>query len=164
MAVAEQLHFDVARRFDEFFQKQAGVVEVGARQVRDAGTVEFVLDAASQQFYFLEVNTRLQVEHGVTEQVTGIDLVRAMVQLAQRACGDGFPMPLPTPRGAAIEVRLYAEDPARNFQPSAGLLTDVHFAPEARTETWVASGSQVSAHYDPLLAKLIDVTPGIHGL
>ncbi|ABM59504.1 urea carboxylase [Verminephrobacter eiseniae] len=122
---------------------------------RSAGTVEFVLDAASQQFYFLEVNTRLQVEHGVTEQVTGIDLVRAMVQLAQRACGDGFPMPLPTPRGAAIEVRLYAEDPARNFQPSAGLLTDVHFAPEARTETWVASGSQVSAHYDPLLAKLI---------
>src|SRR6218665_198531 len=122
---------------------------------RSAGSVEFVRDGGSQQFYFLEVNTRLQVEHGVTEQVTGIDLVRAMVQLAQRACGDGFPMPLPTPRGAAIEVRLYAEAPARNFQPSAGLLTDVHFAPEARTETWVASGSQVSAHYDPLLAKLI---------
>jgi urea carboxylase len=119
---------------------------------RSAGTVEFVLDDDSQAFYFLEVNTRLQVEHGVTEQVTGIDLVAWMVQLAR---GDRFALAAPEPRGASIQVRLYAEDPARNFQPSAGLLTEVRFAGDARIETWVATGSEVPSHYDPMIAKLI---------
>ena len=119
---------------------------------RSAGTVEFVLDDDSQAFYFLEVNTRLQVEHGVTEQVTGIDLVAWMVQLAR---GDRFALVAPEPRGASIQVRLYAEDPARNFQPSAGLLTEVRFAADARVETWVATGSEVPSHYDPMIAKLI---------
>ncbi|MGH8789189.1 MAG: urea carboxylase [Cupriavidus necator] len=119
---------------------------------RSAGTVEFVLDAATGAFYFLEVNTRLQVEHGVTEQVTGVDLVAWMVQLAR---GDAFALRAPQPRGASIQVRLYAEDPARNFQPSAGLLTEVAFPAGARVETWVSAGTEVPPHYDPMLAKLI---------
>jgi urea carboxylase len=131
---------------------EAAVRLARAVDYRSAGTVEFVLDDDSQAFYFLEVNTRLQVEHGVTEQVTGIDLVAWMVQLAR---GDRFALAVPEPRGASIQVRLYAEDPARNFQPSAGLLTEVRFAADARVETWVATGSEVPSHYDPMIAKLI---------
>ncbi|NML17164.1 urea carboxylase [Azohydromonas caseinilytica] len=123
---------------------------------RSAGTVEFVLDAQSGAFYFLEVNTRLQVEHGVTEQVTGTDLVAWMVQLAR---GERFELMAPEPQGASIQVRLYAEDPARNFQPCAGLLTEVVFPEDARVETWVETGSEVPPHYDPMIAKLI-VTGG----
>lgn len=119
---------------------------------RSAGTVEFVLDAKTQAFYFLEVNTRLQVEHGVTEQVTGVDLVGWMVRLAR---GEQFELAAAQPQGASIQVRLYAEDPARNFQPSAGRLTEVAFASDARIETWVATGSEVPSHYDPMIAKLI---------
>jgi urea carboxylase len=121
---------------------------------RSAGTVEFVYDAASGAFYFLEVNTRLQVEHGVTEQVCGVDLVAWMLQLA---AGDLPPLATlqPVPQGASIQVRLYAEDPAKNFQPSAGLLTDVVFAPRARVDSWVERGTEVPAWYDPMLAKLI---------
>jgi urea carboxylase len=119
---------------------------------RSAGTVEFVLDAQSGDFYFLEVNTRLQVEHGVTEQVTGTDLVAWMVQLAR---GERFELRAPQPKGASILVRLYAEDPARNFQPCAGLLTDVAFPEDARIETWVETGTEVPPHYDPMIAKLI---------
>ncbi|MFL5307420.1 MAG: urea carboxylase [Polyangia bacterium] len=124
-----------------------------AAQYRSAGTVEFVVDARSGAFYFLEVNTRIQVEHGVTEEVTGIDLVEWMVRLAA-----GEPMPrdrLVVPRGAAIQARLYAEDPARAFQPSAGLLTEVAFPTGVRVETGVDTGSEVSPFYDPLLAKII---------
>jgi urea carboxylase len=125
---------------------------------RSAGTVEFVYDAATGQFYFLEVNTRLQVEHGVTEQVTGVDLVAWMVQLA---AGDLPPLAslAPTPQGAAIQVRLYAEDPAKNFQPSAGLLTEVVFPTDARVDGWVERGTEVPAWYDPMLAKLIVTAP-----
>ncbi len=119
---------------------------------RSAGTVEYVLDAASGAFYFLEVNTRLQVEHGVTEQVTGVDLVAWMVKLAR---GETFDMTAPTPGGASIQVRLYAEDPARNFQPSAGVLTEVAFPGDARVDGWVETGTDVPSHYDPMLAKLI---------
>jgi len=125
---------------------------------RSAGTVEFVYDAATGQFYFLEVNTRLQVEHGVTEQVTGVDLVAWMVQLA---AGDlpALESLKPTPQGASIQVRLYAEDPAKNFQPSAGLLTEVVFPTDAphhaRVDGWVERGTEVPAWYDPMLAKLI---------
>ena len=122
-------------------------------QYRSAGTVEFVMDVATGQFYFLEVNTRLQVEHGVTEQIYGIDLVEWMVRLA----GNDWQLPhsAPTPHGHAIQVRLYAENPAKNFQPSAGLLTHVVFDPDIRNETWVESGSTVSTFYDPMIAKMI---------
>jgi urea carboxylase len=119
---------------------------------RSAGTVEYVLDAASGAFYFLEVNTRLQVEHGVTEQVTGIDLAAWMLRLAR---GEVLALEVPAPQGASIQVRLYAEDPARRFQPCAGLLTEVHFPRDARIETWVDRGSEVPPHYDPMIAKLI---------
>ncbi|WP_439608543.1 5-oxoprolinase/urea amidolyase family protein [Hydrogenophaga sp.] len=121
---------------------------------RSAGTVEFVYDASTGEFYFLEVNTRLQVEHGVTEQVCGVDLVAWMLQLA---AGDLPPLHTlqPMPRGASIQVRLYAEDPAKNFQPSAGLLTEVVFPADARVDSWVERGTEVPAWYDPMLAKLI---------
>lgn len=119
---------------------------------RSAGTVEFVLDADTGAFYFLEVNTRLQVEHGVTEQVTGIDLVAWMVRVAR---GDRWTLDVPAPTGVSIQARLYAEDPARQFQPSAGLLNEVVFPDDARVETWVAAGTEVPANYDPMVAKLI---------
>ena len=121
---------------------------------RSAGTVEFVFDADSGAFYFLEVNTRLQVEHGVTEQCTGVDLVAWMVQLAA-----GELPPLETlevvPQGASIQVRLYAEDPNKNFQPSAGLLTVARFPDTLRVDSWVVDGTEVPPNYDPMLAKLI---------
>lgn len=120
---------------------------------RSAGTVEFVMDAETQEFYFLEVNTRLQVEHGVTEEVTGVDLVAWMVLLAS---GD-FQLPeiAPQPKGASIQVRVYAEDPARNFQPSSGLLTEVVFPSSVRVEAAVMRGSSVPPFYDPMVAKII---------
>ncbi|ENW79802.1 urea carboxylase [Acinetobacter sp. ANC 3929] len=122
-------------------------------QYRSAGTVEFVMDTDTQQFYFLEVNTRLQVEHGVTEQVYGVDLVEWMVTLAS---GDWHaPQQIAPPKGHSIQVRLYAEDPIKNFQPSAGLLTSVKFDAQSRVETWVETGSNVSSFYDPMIAKII---------
>jgi urea carboxylase len=114
---------------------------------RSAGTVEFVYDQDAGAFYFLEVNTRLQVEHGVTEEVTGLDLVEWMVR-------GGLPEK-PKAKGHSIQVRLYAEDPGKNFQPSAGLLTEVQFEPNSRVETWVERGTEVTSYYDPLLAKVI---------
>lgn len=120
---------------------------------RSAGTVEFVYDTLSGQFYFLEVNTRLQVEHGVTEEVTGVDLVEWMVK---EAAGEldlaGFKA---DPRGASMQVRLYAEDPGKDFQPAAGVLTEVVFPADARIETWVERGSEVPPFYDPMVAKII---------
>ncbi|NJK91414.1 MAG: urea carboxylase [Blastochloris sp.] len=121
---------------------------------RSAGTVEYVLDDESGLFYFLEVNTRLQVEHGVTEEVLGVDLVEWMLRLA---CGekDFLPEQAPEPKGHAIQVRVYAEDPHRKFQPSSGVLHGVSFPEGVRVETWVGRGTVVSPYYDPLLAKLI---------
>jgi urea carboxylase len=129
-----------------------------AARYRSAGTVEFLYDVVRDSFFFLEVNTRLQVEHGVTEQVTGVDLVEWMVR---GAAGDFSFMsaPRPAPAGASIQARLYAEDPSQDFRPSSGLLTSVEFPNDARVETWVAAGTQVSDHYDPLLAKLIVTAP-----
>lgn len=119
-----------------------------------AGTVEFIYDAAEAKFYFLEVNTRLQVEHPVTEEVTGLDLVEMMIL---QAAGDLAPLSTyqRDVEGHAIEVRLYAEDPARNFQPSSGLLTHVSFAPTARVDGWISTGTDVSPFYDPMLSKII---------
>lgn len=124
---------------------------------RSAGTVEFVMDAYSNEFYFLEVNTRLQVEHGVTEEVTGTDLVAWMVLLAS---GDfTLPAQAPVAQGASIQVRVYAEDPARNFQPSSGVLTQVEFSANARVEAAVQQGSNVPPFYDPMVAKIIVHAP-----
>ncbi len=123
-----------------------------AMSYRNAGTVEFVLDDDSGEFYFLEVNTRLQVEHGVTEEVSGVDLVEWMVRLAANELP---PLQTPILRGASMQVRLYAEDPAKNFQPSSGVLTQVEYSLSARVETWVENGTEVSPFYDPMLAKII---------
>ncbi|XAE54868.1 5-oxoprolinase/urea amidolyase family protein [Termitidicoccus mucosus] len=120
---------------------------------RNAGTVEFIYDAATGAFYFLEVNTRLQVEHGVTEEVCGVDLVEWMLKCAAGELDLSTYTPSAT--GASIQVRVYAEDPGKEFQPAAGTLTDVHFPENARVETWVERGTEVSAFYDPLLAKII---------
>lgn len=125
-----------------------------AVRYRSAGTVEFIYDAQRDEFYFLEVNARLQVEHPVTELVTGVDLVECMLQLAAGDPVDWNALARP-PRGAAIEVRLYAENPLRQFQPSPGVLTEVRFPTHARVDGWVETGTEVSAHYDPLLAKVI---------
>jgi urea carboxylase len=123
-----------------------------AVRYRSAGTVEFVYDAERLEFYFLEVNTRLQVEHCITEEVSGADLVEWMIRLA---ANDGFALQAPVRRGASIQARIYAEDPSRNFRPSAGLLTQVRFGAGARIETWIEDGTCVTPHYDPLLAKII---------
>ncbi|RMR26545.1 hypothetical protein ALP88_05222 [Pseudomonas savastanoi pv. glycinea] len=127
---------------------------------RSAGTLEFVFDSEDQRFYFLEVNTRLQVEHGVTEQVWGVDLVSWMVQLA---AGDLPPLEQLQaglkPSGHAIQARLYAEDPGRDFQPCPGLLTAVNFPPAdghaLRIDTWVEAGCEIPPYFDPMIAKLI---------
>ena len=131
-----------------------------AASYRSAGTVEFVYDSEAARFYFLEVNTRLQVEHGVTEQVWGVDLVRWMIELA---AGDLAPLSELAkglkPSGHAIQARLYAEDPGRDFQPSPGLLTAVDF-PKAdgkalRIDTWVEAGCEIPPYFDPMIAKVI---------
>jgi urea carboxylase len=126
-----------------------------AARYRSAGTVEFVLDADAGTFHFLEVNTRIQVEHGITEEVAGVDLIDWMVRLAA-----GELPPLDTLArhltGAAMEARLYAEDPRRQFQPCAGLLSNVVFPTDgARIETWIGRGTEVTPFYDPMLAKII---------
>jgi urea carboxylase len=118
----------------------------------NAGTVEFLYDVDGGEFYFLEVNTRLQVEHGVTEEVTGTDLVEWMLR---QAAGERVDLTRPVSKGHSIQVRLYAEDPGRNFRPSAGRLTEVEFPSDARIETWVDTGAVVPPYYDPMIAKLI---------
>ena len=131
---------------------------------RSAGTVEFVFDSEAQRFYFLEVNTRLQVEHGVTEQVWGVDLVRWMVELA---AGDLPPLSELSQGlkacGHAIQARLYAEDPGRDFQPSPGLLTAVNFpaadGKHLRIDTWVEAGCEIPPYFDPMIAKVISWAP-----
>lgn len=128
---------------------------------RSAGTVEFVYDSARKEASFLEVNARLQVEHPVTEAVTGVDLVAWMLRLAQggsqaQAVLADVPDSLPV-TGHAVEARVYAEDPARGFQPSAGTVTNAAYptAAEARVDAWVETGTDVSTNYDPLLGKII---------
>jgi acetyl-CoA carboxylase biotin carboxylase subunit len=121
----------------------------------NAGTVEFLVDA-HLNFYFLEVNTRLQVEHPVTEQVTGLDLVKLQIAIA---AGHRLPFAWETitPRGHAIEVRLYAEDPDNNFFPSPGKILSQHApsGPGIRLDEGVYEGWTVPMDYDPLLSKLI---------
>jgi acetyl/propionyl-CoA carboxylase alpha subunit len=136
----------------------AAVAVARAAGYRNAGTVEFLLDGTGDgaRYYFLEMNTRLQVEHPVTEQVTGVDLVRAQIAVAT---GEPLPWRQDTlsQRGHAIEARVYAEDPARNDLPQAGplLLYREPSMPGIRVDAGFIEGSEVSVHYDPLLAKLI---------
>jgi urea carboxylase len=138
----------------------AAITLAKAVNYRSAGTVEFIFDSADGRFYFLEVNTRLQVEHGVTEQVWGVDLVRWMVQLAAGEMPPLHSLEL-KPRGHAIQARLYAEDPGRDFQPSPGLLTRVDFpcADGLRIDTWVEAGCEIPPYFDPMIAKLITWAP-----
>jgi len=131
-----------------------------AKQVnyRSAGTVEFVFDADTGQFYFLEVNTRLQVEHGVTELVTGVDLVEWMIRLAAGET-QFLQAYRHSPQGAAIQVRIYAEDPNKSFQPSSGLVTAAWYPQNVRVDDWLEAGTHVSSFYDPLLAKIMTHAP-----
>ena len=126
---------------------------------RNAGTVEFIYDAQEEKFYFLEVNTRLQVEHGVTEEVWGVDLVAWMLRQAADELGDIVVLRNQlSAKGHAIQVRVYAEDPAQSFQPCAGLLSQVIWpATQAgvRIDHWIESGIDVPAYFDPMLAKVI---------
>jgi urea carboxylase len=144
-AVRERLH-ECARRLGQI------------ANYRSAGTCEFMYDADTGEFYFLEVNTRLQVEHCVTEEVSGLDLVEWMVRLA---AGEKLPLAeyRHTPNGHAIEARVYAEDASKNFQPSCGLLTEVSFPEGVRVDGWVERGSEVTPYYDPMIAKVIAHAP-----
>ena len=128
---------------------------------RSAGTVEFVYDSARREASFLEVNARLQVEHPVTEAVTGVDLVEWMLRLAQGGSEaetvladvtDSLPV-----SGHAVEARVYAEDPARGFQPSAGTVTNAVYpaSGDVRVDAWAETGTEVATNYDPLLGKII---------
>ena len=137
----------------------AAAIRLGqAARYRSAGTVEFLYDAEREEFFFLEMNTRLQVEHGVTEEVMGIDLVEWMIRGGAGDFGflDAEP---PRPSGHSVQVRLYAEDPALDYRPTSGTLTAVEFPTDARVETWVMAGTEVSIWYDPMLAKLIVHAP-----
>lgn len=128
---------------------------------RSAGTVEFIYDPVRREASFLEVNARLQVEHPVTEAVTGVDLVGWMLRLAggDTSMLDDYPTGDVPVSGHAVEARIYAEDPARDYRPSTGILTRVRFPDDARVDSWVADGTEVSAAYDPLLAKIVTAGP-----
>jgi len=136
----------------------AAVAVARAAGYRNAGTIEFLLEGRGDQasFYFLEMNTRLQVEHPITEQVVGVDLVAAQIRVAA-----GEPLPWIqselSQRGHAIELRIYAEDPARGYLPQAGLLALYREPrlPGIRIDSGFVEGDEVSVHYDPLIAKLI---------
>lgn len=140
-----------------------------AERYRSAGTVEFVYDPVREEASFLEVNTRLQVEHPVTEQVYGVDLVALMITLARDGAAGIEPALFahdPEPDGYAVEARVYAEDPAKGSLPSSGLVTRAafpgHGAPalaDVRVDGWVETGAEVSAWYDPMLAKVIASGP-----
>jgi len=149
---APDLPDDVRRRMHE-----AAVTLAAQAGYRSAGTVEFLYDPAAREFYFLEVNTRLQVEHGVTEEVLGIDLVEWMVKEAADELKNLRGM-LREPEGWSIQARVYAEDCLQDFRPSAGQLDRVVLPKGVRVETWVRDGVTVTTLYDPMLAKII-----VHG-
>ena len=140
---------------DEVRDRMLSSAESLAQSVsyRSAGTVEFLYDEQSQEFYFLEVNTRLQVEHGITEECCGVDLVEWMVR---EAAGETVPWnELHKPQGHAIEVRLYAEDCGNGFLPATGKVDEIVWPDHVRIETWIRKGVEVTSFFDPMLAKLI---------
>lgn len=134
--------------------KAAAVRLASSVKYRNVGTVEFIYDIDTEEFFFLEVNTRLQVEHPVTESVTGLDLVECMLNIADGKAAQLFET-IPEVSGASIEVRLYAESPLQNFRPCAGRITKLEFPSSLRVDTWVKVGTEVTTSYDPLVAKLI---------
>lgn len=140
-------------------RSKMGIAAVAAAKAvgyANAGTVEFIFDPSTFSFYFLEMNTRLQVEHPVTESIVGLDLVQWQIRIA---AGEPFPFTQSdiTQRGHAIECRIYAEKPADNFLPSTGTLLQViePHGPGIRLDSGITTGSEISHYYDPLLAKLI---------
>jgi len=137
--------------------EQSAIALCRSVSYESAGTVEFVFDAERNEPYFLEMNTRLQVEHPVTEEIFGVDLVEWMVR---QAAGDLVlpPQASLVPRGHAMEARVYAENPAREFQPSTGTITALEFPENIRLESWIERGGEVSPFYDPMLAKIV-----VHG-
>ena len=137
----------------------AAVKAVRATDYRNAGTIEFLLDERGQ-FYFMEMNTRVQVEHPVSEEITGTDIIKEQLRIAAHepmSCAERAPF---TPSGHAIEFRINAEDPAHGFRPCPGTITrfEPPAGPGVRVESYVRSGSRISPHYDSLVAKLI-----VHG-
>ena len=146
---------------DEATREEICAAAVRAAKAVDyegAGTIEFIADASeglrADRIFFMEMNTRLQVEHPVTEEITGVDLVEWQLRVAS-----GEPIPLKQDElridGHAIEARLYAEDPASGFLPSTGPLDHFDLGSEGRIETGVAEGDMISPHYDPMVAKLV---------
>jgi acetyl-CoA carboxylase biotin carboxylase subunit len=143
---------------DPDLRERMGTAAINAARAVDyvgAGTVEFLLNDATREFYFLEMNTRLQVEHPVTELVTGIDLVREQIMVA-----DGAPLSFTQGdikmSGHAIECRVYAEDPDNNFLPSPGKITHLRVpsGPGIRDDSGVCADTEVSIYYDPMISKL----------
>jgi acetyl/propionyl-CoA carboxylase alpha subunit len=137
---------------------KAAVALAAQERYRGAGTIEFVVDASTKEFFFLEMNTRIQVEHPVTEMITGHDLVALQLRLARGDDLSDLTQNGIRQAGHAIECRIYAENPARMFLPSPGLL-EVFRLPEpgdeVRVDAGVREGDRISPHYDPLIAKLI---------
>ena len=137
---------------------EAAVGLAKACSYQGAGTVEFLYDTRTEEFFFLEMNTRIQVEHPVTEMITGVDLVAAQIRLAM---GETLQTELAqdriTARGHALEVRVYAENPAKNFLPSPGTLAEFHVpsGPHVRVDTGYREGNKVTPFYDPMVMKVI---------
>ena len=136
---------------------EAAVKAVKAIGYQNAGTIEFIMDSKTHEFYFMEMNTRLQVEHPVTEMITGLDLVELQLKIA---AGEKIPFAQKDLKiiGHAFEVRLYAEDPANKFLPQVGQIDTFIPGPDMRLDTGVEEGDSITIHYDPMIAKLI-----VHG-
>ena len=136
---------------------EAAVALAASQGYAGAGTVEFIFDAETGDFYFLEMNTRIQVEHAVTEMITGLDLVGMQLRLARGDDFPGFDQDRVGASGHAIEMRVYAENPAKNYLPAPGKLSQARYpgGEGIRVDTGFEEGDEITPHYDPLIAKLI---------